>query len=250
VARDEALRYICEQGQLIPVGMVIGPFSLTSRLMADPISAAAMAGAGTDPEESPEVKLLWQCLQVAEAAVRRSILAQIGCGAKAIMVCEPAASIAFISPRQMKAGSDVFERLVMAPNLRLRALMEENGCDLIFHDCGELVDPMVDAFAQRLRPVILSLGGSRKLWEDARLVPNDVVLYGNLPSKSFYSDAAMPAEEVVRRTEELISKMRERGHPHIVGSECDVLFVPGAQDSIRKKVEAMVCQPTADLARS
>jgi hypothetical protein len=88
--------------------------------------------------------------------------------------------------------------------------------------------------------MILSLGCSRKLWEDASLVPKDVVLYGNLPSKSFYSDGAMPVEEVVRRTEELVAKMKACGHPYIVGSECDVLFVPGAQDTIRAKVDAMM----------
>jgi len=122
------------------------------------------------------------------------------------MICEPTASIAFISPRQMKAGSNLFERLVMEPNLRVKAALEEAGCDLIFHDCGELIDPMVEAFANRLHPVILSLGSSRKLWEDTRLVPKDVVLYGNLPSKSFYSDGAMPVEEVVRRTGELVQR--------------------------------------------
>jgi hypothetical protein len=156
------------------------------------------------------------------------------------MICEPAACTAYISPRQVKAGSLLFEHLVMEPNLRLKAVMDEAGCDLIFHDCGELVDPMVEAFAQRLHPVILSLGSSRTLWEDARLVPKDVVMYGNLPSKHFYSDETMPVEEVVRRTAELAAKMKACGHPHIVGSECDVLFVPGAQQTIRKKVDAMI----------
>ena len=85
---------------------------------------------------------------------------------------------------------------------------------------------MVEAFAHRLHPVILSLGSSRKLWKDARLVPADVVLFGNLPSKSFYSDGAMPVEEVVRRTEELAANMKACHHPCIVGSECDVLLCP------------------------
>jgi hypothetical protein len=35
---------------------------------------------------------------------------------------------------------------------------------------------------RRWSPVILSLGSSRVLWEDAQLVPKHVVLYGNLPS--------------------------------------------------------------------
>ena len=240
VARNEALALIAKKPDLIPVGMAIGPFSLTTRLLADPITLAAMAGSGVEAEDSDDVKLLWQCLRISEAAVLRSVRSQIRSGAKAIMVCEPTASISFISPRQIKAGSNLFERLVMDPNLRLKVALEEAGCDLIFHDCGELIDPMVEAFAHRLHPVILSLGSSRKLWEDARLMPKDVVLYGNLPSKTFYSDGAMPVEEVVRRTEEPVGKMKACAHPYIVGTECDVLFVPEAQETIRKKVDAMI----------
>jgi Uroporphyrinogen decarboxylase (URO-D) len=242
-ARNEALAYIGTVPDLLAVGMAIGPFSLTTRLLADPITAAAMAGSGVQQDESDEVRLLWQCLQIAEAAVLRSVRSQIASGARAIMICEPAACTAFISPRQLKAGSTLFERLVMEPNLRVRAALGDAGCDLIFHDCGELIDQMVEAFATRLHPVILSLGSSRKLWEDARLVPADVVLFGNLPSKSFYSDGAMPLREVIRRTDELVRRMADCGHPHIVGSECDVLFVPEAQNTIRAKVGAMLGRP-------
>ena len=238
-ARDGALEYVATQQDLIPVGMAIGPFSLTTRLMDDPISAAAMAGGGVEPDESNDVKLLWQCMQIAEAAVLRSIRSQIAHGARAIMVCEPTACTAYISPRQFRKNSGLFDRLVMEPNLRIKAAMDAGGCDLIFHDCGELIDPMVEAFGQRLHPAILSLGSSRKLWEDARLVPEDVVLFGNLPTKSFYSDGAMPVEEVVRRTEELLSNMKACGHAHILGSECDVLYVAEAREAILRKVEAM-----------
>jgi hypothetical protein len=238
LARDEALAIIATRSDLVPVGMAIGPFSLTTRLLADPITAAAMAGTGVEEEDSDDVRLLWQCLRVSEAAVLRSVRSQIRHGAKAIMICEPAACKAFISPRQ--AGSNLFERLVMEPNMRLKAALEAAGCDLIFHNCGELTDSMVEVFGTRLHPVIMSLGCSRKLWEDAARVPKDVVLYGNLPSKSFYSDGAMPVEEVIRLTEELVEKMKACGHPYIVGTECDVLFVPGAQDTIRAKVDAMM----------
>jgi hypothetical protein len=240
VARDQALAYIATLPDMFPVGMAIGPFSLTTRLLADPITAAALAGSGVDAEDSDEVRLLWQCLRVAEAAVLRSVRSQIRHGARAVMICEPAASTAFISPRQIKSGSKLFERLVMEPNLRLKAALDEAGCDLIFHNCGELTDLMVEAFAHKLHPVILSMGSSRKLWEDARLVPRDVVLFGNLPTKSFYSDGAMPIEEVIRRTDELVTKMKACGHPYILGSECDVLFVAEAQETIRKKVDAMM----------
>jgi len=248
IARDQALSYIASLPDLVPVGMAIGPFSLISRLMPDPITAAAMAGSGVAPEDSEEVRLLWQCLRLAEAAVERSVRSQIAHGARAMMICEPAACTAFFSPRQLKAGSRLFEQLVMEPNLRLKAVLDAAGCDLIFHDCGELIDLMVEAFANRLHPVILSLGGSRKLWEDARLVPNDVVLYGNLPTKSFYSDGAMPVDEVLRRTAELVANMKACGHPHILGSECDVLFVPEAREAILAKVDAMMAVAQAPIA--
>jgi hypothetical protein len=34
--------------------------------------------------------------------------------------------------------------------------------------------------------------------------------------------------------------MRGTGHPFILGSECDVLHVPEAAETIRRKVEAML----------
>lgn len=245
-ARDQALAYIAAQPDLVAVGMAIGPFSLMTRLLADPITLIALAGTGIQPDESEEALLLVQCMRIAEAAVLRSVRSQISHGAQAIVLCEPAACTAFISPRQLKAGSNLFDRLVMEPNLRVKAELDRTGCNLIFHDCGVLIDSMVEAFAHRLRPEILSLGSSRTLWDDARLVPKDVVLYGNLPSKSFYSDSTMPVAEVVRRAGELITRMRACGHPHILGTECDVLFVPEACEAIRAKVDAMMTCASAD----
>jgi hypothetical protein len=72
------------------------------------------------------------------------------------------------------------------------------------------------------------------------VVPRDVVLYGNLPTKNFYSDAAMPVERVEELARGLIAKMRACGHPHILGSECDVLHVAEAAETIRRKVDRML----------
>jgi hypothetical protein len=240
LARDGALRYIASQTDLLPIGMTIGPFSLATKLMADPITAAALIGRGITPEEDPQVQLLCDCLEFSECVVLSSVRRQIAHGARAMLVCEPAASTAFLSPRQIKAGSPIFEQLVLDPNSRVKEVLRDAEVDLIFHDCGELTREMIQAFATRLEPAVLSLGSSRKLWDDAAAVPNSVVLYGNLPSKSFYSDAAMPVEEVTRRTTELVEAMRKCGHPHILGTECDVLHVPGASESIWRKVEAMM----------
>ena len=135
------------------------------------------------------------------------------------MICEPAANLVYLSPKQISSGADIFERFVMRPNLRIREQLASAETDLIFHDCGELTGFMVEQFATRLDPAILSMGSSRKLWEDATLGSKSVVLFGNLPTRTFYSDAAMPVDRVEAMTLELIGKMRAAGHPHIRSGE-------------------------------
>jgi uroporphyrinogen-III decarboxylase len=240
LANQQAVRYIADSTGLLPVGMLIGPFSLMTKLVEDPIAGVALAGSGISAEDDRAVLMVERCLDLALATVLRSARAQIEAGAKAILVCEPAANRVYISPRQFRSGSDIFERFVLEPNRRLRALLGAHDVDLIFHDCGELLTEFVAQFACQLKPAILSFGSSRKLWEDAAVVPKDIVLFGNLPTKTFYSDAAMPCDEVARRTIDLVARMRECGHPHIVGSECDVLHVPEAVETIRRKVEVML----------
>jgi len=242
-AHIESVRYIALSTALFPIGMSIGPFSLMTKLLADPITPLALAGRGLTAEDDPSVLLVERALILAEMAVHRSVRAQAQAGACAMLICEPAASRVYLSPRQLEAGSDIFERYVIQPHLRLKALLNTHDVDLIFHDCGEPTDFMVCQFAERLDPAILSLGSSRKLWEDAALVPKRTVLFGNLPTKSFYSDGAMPLEKVQAITSELLARMRACGHPHILGSECDVLHVPAAGETIRRKVAAVLTTP-------
>jgi uroporphyrinogen-III decarboxylase len=172
----------------------------------EPIVPVAMAGGGVTAEEDEGVCLVERCLQLALATVLRSARAQIEVGAKAIIVCEPVANTVFLSPRQLRSGSDIFDRFVLEPNRQVRALLEQHGVDLIFHDCGELLTEMVRQFAFELRPALISLGSSRKLWEDAAVIPADIVLFGNVPTKTFYSDAAMPDEQVEALTQELMAR--------------------------------------------
>jgi uroporphyrinogen-III decarboxylase len=222
--------------------MAIGPFSLLTKLIADPIAAVALTGRGASEEDEPLVSLAGRALVLAELSVRRSVQAQLDAGAAAVVVCEPAANAVFVSPRQMAAGSPVFDRFVVEPLLRLREALDAAGAELVLHDCGETTPAMVAALAGRVRPAILSLGSSRRLWEDAAIVPPDVVLFGNLPTKHFYSDATMPLERVRAMTRELVGRMRETGHPFILGSECDVLHVPESGATIRRKVDAMMAE--------
>lgn len=241
-AHFEAIAEVAATPGLTPLGMAIGPFSLATKLVADPIAAVALAGRGTLAGDEPLVAAFERSLALAELAVHRSLRAQLEAGAAAVIVCEPAASALFISPRQIASGSPVFDRFVIEPLLRAKAVLDEGGADLVLHDCGELTTAMVEELASRVRPAVLSLGSSRRLWEDAAVVPKDVVLFGNLPTKHFYSDETLPMEAVRSMTRDLVERMRATAHPFILGSECDVLHVPGAAETIRRKVEAMLTE--------
>jgi uroporphyrinogen-III decarboxylase len=209
---------------------------MMTKLVAEPIGPVYMAGTGATGKEDPEVLAIERALELSLLIILRSISAQIEAGAKMIILCEPAANLVYLSPKQLKKGADIFERFVMQPNLKVKALMDEFGVDLFFHDCGELMDTMPVEFA-RLRPAIMSLGSSRVLWEDAARLPKDIVLFGNLPTKKFFSDD-LTIPDIERMGKELIAKMKEAHHPFILGSECDVLSVPGAQSAISSKVAA------------
>lgn len=238
-AQADSVAYIAQNTDLVPIGMTIGPFSLMTKLIADPIAPIYLAGMGITAEEEPEVRMVEITLDLSTMVILRSMEAQIAAGARAIFIAEPAANKVYISPKQLEQGSDIFERMVMRYLRRIKSFLDERGVDLIFHCCGELTDEMVQQYAS-LEPVILSLGSSRVLWEDARLVPKHVVLYGNLPSKRFYSDELVTREQVEQLTCELLERMRQAGHPFILGSECDVLSVEGCEQTIKQKVQAFV----------
>ncbi|OAM87548.1 uroporphyrinogen decarboxylase family protein [Termitidicoccus mucosus] len=241
-----AITHIAEtHPALVPMGMGIGPFSLMTKLVTDPIMPVFLAGNGLAAEDDPEVALVERLLALGEQVIHRYLTAQIDAGAKALVICEPAANLVYFSPKQQEeTGYDVFERYVMEPMRRIAALLRARGVDLIFHDCGELTDEMVNRFAT-LGASMISLGCSRALWKDAALVPKDTVLYGNLPSKQFYA-TQLSAEAVAQMACELVEKMSAAGHPFILGSECDVLSVPGSEAEIMRKVDAfMQCPVTS-----
>jgi uroporphyrinogen-III decarboxylase len=239
-ANAEAIRLLAARcPDLVPCGMSIGPFSLMTKLLADPITPVYLAGAGATAAEDPEVALVEACLEMALLLIERSVKAQAAAGARIIFLAEPAANRVYISPHQMEAGSDVFERYVMEPNQRVRRWIAESGADLLFHCCGELTDAMIRHFAA-LDPAILSLGSSRPLWEVAPLVPPSTVLFGNLPSKKFSSDRDLSDDDVRVMTRELVARMKELGRPFILGSECDILSVQGCECVIHRKIDAFL----------
>lgn len=241
-----ALAEVAGRPGLVPIGMAIGPFSLMTKLVTDPITPVYVAGSGVTAAEDGEVALVEQLLAVAERVIHRYLQEQIRAGARAVIVCEPAANMVYFSPKQLAVDAGVFERFVMEPMRRIAGLLAGHQVDLIFHDCGELTDDMVRRFST-LGAAMLSFGSSRRLWEDSLLVPRDTVLYGNLPTKRFYADQ-LTAAEVGRLARELLDRMGATGHPFILGSECDVLSVPGKEREILGKVDAFMNCPGSGCA--
>ncbi len=238
----DAIRAVAARGDLLPMGMGIGPFSLMTKLVADPISPVFLAGQGTTAAEEPEVAVVERCLELGLEWVLAYASAQAGAGAKALILCEPAANLVYFSPHQLAEGWEIFDRYVMDPLRAIKARLDALGVELVFHDCGELTQGMVERFAT-LDAAMISFGSSRLLWEDARLVPAHTVLYGNLPTKRFISEQ-LSVGEVSRMASDLDARMRATGHPFILGSECDVLSVAGSERVILDKVEAFL-QATA-----
>ena len=237
-ANCQALSTLRDGGKVVPVGMSIGPFSLLTKLVKDPIGAIFTAGGGVAPEDDKEVALIHAVLGLAETVVEANCAAQIKAGARAIFLCEPAANKVYFSPRQIRKGSTVYDEFVTEPNLRLKRLLDDNNVDLLFHDCGELIPEMVSSFG-KLNPKLMSFGSSVKLWEVEQYIEKDVVIFGNLPTRKFYSNEEVPLEAIDGLVGEIAQKLGSTGHPFIVASECDVLSMPGYESTIMAKVNKM-----------
>jgi len=237
-ANCEALSLLRDGGKVIPVGMSIGPFSLLSKLVKDPITAIYMAGTGVEPEDDDEVAMIHAVLKLSETIVHATCAAQIKAGARAIFLCEPAANLVYFSPNQIRDGSTVYDDFVTQPNLRLKAMFDATETDLLFHNCGELIPEMISSFGT-LNPKVISFGSTVKLWEIEPYVASDVVIFGNLPTKKFYSDEDVPLSGIADRVAEIEAKLGPSNHPYIISSECDVLSMPGYEKTIMAKVNAM-----------
>ena len=240
-ARNDAIRYVATHSTLLPMGISIGPFSLMTKLLADPFTPIFLHGMGITGDEDSEVRAVEICLDLALAVVLRAIESQLDAGAQIIIVAEPAANSVYLSPKQMEEGADIFDRFVLAQNAVMRKLVADRGAALIFHDCGALTPGMIRKL-DTLRPEVFSFGSPVNLWEAADLVSKDTVLYGNLPSKRFMSDSLITVEQVKEMSCDLAARMREKNHPFMLGTECDVLCVHEHKEVIARKVEAfMTC---------
>jgi uroporphyrinogen-III decarboxylase len=109
-ANIDAVAHVARRDDLIAAGMAIGPFSLATKLIADPIPPVFMAGKGVTGADDPEVRMLEEVLEAATRVVLRSVEEQVKAGARMVMIAEPAANRVYFSPKQLEAGPTL-ERL-------------------------------------------------------------------------------------------------------------------------------------------
>ncbi len=180
----EAIRYIAENKEFLPVGMSIGPFSLMTKLLKDPITPVFLAGAAATAGEEPEVALVERLLESSGKTIQSYLDAQMDAGANAVIVCEPAANQVYFSPNQLARSYDVLDRYAMQFNRAVREQPKSRGVDPIFHDCGELTDGMVQRFAT-LDAAIMSLGVPGFCGKTPRWCRNPRCFTETCPPKSF-----------------------------------------------------------------
>ena len=188
----------------VPVACVCGPFS-TAR---------------TADAEAP-----WpERLREAENSVADSIRSLAAAGTPAIVIQEPELNLRTL-PRP-------FESVVLEPYARLREVFREAGVDALLQVTGVLTRDHVSGLARALHPAVLSLGPSRRLCEDAALVPKDIVLHGNLAASLFTGSL----HDLTRRVERLRREMRASGHPHLLGTDGSALL----PDALPENLEALL----------
>ena len=81
-----------------------------------------------------------------------------------------------------------------------------------------------------LKPLIISLGSSRKLWEDEPYIDSETIIYESAFEK-FFSDVEISEEAVYELALELLTKMKGTCRPYILGTECDVLCARQPRDN-------------------
>jgi len=234
-ANIEAIASLAGADHYIAAGMSIGPFSLMTKLIADPITPVYLAGMGMRDES---VIVCDEVLALSMGLVKKYIAAQLDAGAKIIVLAEPAANMVYLSPKQIDEGSNVYKRYILENLLELHSIMKAKGAGLFLHCCGDLSADMLKGLAG-LEPLVLSLGSSRVLWEDEEYIASGTIIYGNLPSKKFFSNTELTVEDVYTLSLELLSQMERTRHDFILGTECDLLSVPGCHQVIADKIDAM-----------
>jgi len=163
-------------------------------------------------------------LPFAELQVADSIRTLAVDGAPAIVMQEPELHV--------KTLIQPYEAAVLESYARLRRIFQDLGVDALLQVTGVLSRNHVSGLARALHPAVLSLGASRRLYEDVALVPKDIVLHGNLPAALFTGSTS----EMARQAEQLRRAMRATGHPHILGTDGAIL----SSDALPENVEALL----------
>lgn len=99
LAACEAIQTVTGRPDLLPMG--IAPFSLMTKLVADPITPVFLADSGLGPEDDPEVGVVERAIDLGAELILDYMMMQVRAEARAIIICEPAEILVYFSPKQL-----------------------------------------------------------------------------------------------------------------------------------------------------
>jgi len=183
----------------VPLGGMIGPFSLAGRLFGVSEALAETAG---------EPEMMHALLEKTTSYLTSYAEAFKKAGARGVLMAEPTAGL--MSPASVREFSSPYIR-------RIIEVVEGGGFQIILHNCGARIghlEAKLDAGAR-----ILHFGKPMDILSALERVPEDIVLCGNLdPSEVFVGSSP---DEVHARVKALCSATASRRN-FVISSGCDI----------------------------
>lgn len=179
---------------------VIGPFSLIGRLMD---MQKVMVNCRRDPA------ILHVLLEKASAFITSYILALKEAGANGVFMAEPAAGL--LAPKFNKEFSIPYVE-------KIRSACEDDDFLMIYHNCGNTL-PLLADIVEGTNFRVLHLGNAIDLEEALKLVPEDILVMGNIdPASAFCLSTPEAMKEIVTG---LLTRCSV--YPHFaISSGCDL----------------------------
>jgi len=183
----------------IPLGGMIGPFSLAGRLFGVSEALAETAG---------EPELIHKLLEKTTAFLTSYARAFRQAGARGVIVAGPTAGL--MSPNSVREFSSPYIRRIVQE-------VEGDGFQIILHNCGARIGHLEAKLEAGAR--ILHFGQPMDILAALMKVPEDIVLCGNLDPSAVFVGA--PAQEVHAKTKALCEATASRRN-FVISSGCDI----------------------------
>lgn len=178
---------------------VIGPFSLAGRLMD---MTEIMVNCYMEPD------MVHRTLQKTTAFIIQYINGYKAVGAHGVVIAEPAAGL--LSPELIEAFSSIYVKKIVDE-------VQDDDFIVIYHNCGNVI-PLMDSILST-GSAAYHFGNSVSMREVLKLVPDDVIVMGNVDPAGQFKNGT---PESVREATYTIMKECCANKNFIISSGCDI----------------------------